>query len=165
MLLIVTFFKKQTKKMLGPPFVTASSVHPPSCHVGLRDRCCCGSSGWKFIFCSLPIIEPSKLTFIRGITSLVCGEGPRGENTSSELALCGMQFQDGPSAGHDDVWSHIFHIRKTLPGYKHQDSSASCFWATWVHQRLRGGWLMLALCSSPRRRTSVSSTTLAGNAS
>lgn len=86
----------------------------------------CGSLGWKFIFYSISIIETSKLTWICGVTSFVCEEAERGENTGFELSLCGMHFQDGPSAGHDDVWSHIFHIKKTLPGYKHQDSSASC---------------------------------------
>lgn len=114
--------------------MAASSAHPPSCHVGLRDRCCCGSSGWKFIFWSLSVVERSKLTFICGIISFVCEEGTRGEKP--ELWV-GCSRNAVPGWAECRPWwcliasiSHkkkLIKKKKTSPGYKHQDSSASCF--------------------------------------
>lgn len=107
--------------------MTASSVHPTSCHVGLRDRCCCGSSRWKFIFCSLSIIETFKLNFIRGIAGLVCEESSRGGK--NKLWVGSWRNAVPWWAECRPRWCLIASIshKKTLAGYKHQDSSASCF--------------------------------------
>lgn len=166
-----TFFSVRRESCLkpriqSPLFSDASSVHPPRCHVGLRDRCCCGSWGWKFILCSLAFISTSKLLRVGGDAVRVCEERVAWDSSVAGTALLEeFGFQDEPSAGHGDQGLHVFYIKYCFLSRQTSELTWPRLSAIWVDTRLRGGLQISGPYFSPLRRTSVSSATLAGNAS